>query len=263
MTRYNIAASAVGNPSQGKSIVAVAPLRNQLYAFVDDGVFVGDPTGTYNWTPDSVFVRLFATGHGVARYAPCRRVKVVSFGGGLLVPITKSDIENSPVPATSASGILLFMDESCVKIIHASGRITGLAVTPDSIQLATVTSENTHTSTRIDYCFKQLLKLPHDIINKHPPPLSLILAKRLTAGEQLGGIPLNGYHKKRVVTTSNNDNILMVREYDTSAPENSADEEKYTLKKGRNEIDLDGFGRIVSFKFEKNDQAGHLYLYLT
>lgn len=262
ITRYDTVASADGSPPEGKSIVALSPLRNKLYAFVDDGIFVGDPTGTYNWNPDSVFIRLFATGEGVARYSLCRRVKAVNFGGGLLVPVTKSDIENSPTPAASASGILLFIDDSYTKIIHASGRITGLAATPDSILLATASSENTQTSTRIDYCFKQILKLPHDIINRNPPPISLTVAKQIVNNEQLGGIPLTGYLKKRAVITLSSDNRMIIREYDLSTPQDGADTERYMLKKGRNEISLDGFGRIVSFKFEKNDKTGSLYLYL-
>lgn len=245
------------------TLFAVTSLRNKLYVFSEGGVYIGDPTGTYGYEPHSTFMRLFHMGSNCARYIPGGRSKIVPFAGGLLVPINIQDMTTKPPRAAGPTGILLFLDESFIKVVLTTGRITSITTTPDSILIGTATGENAGLlSNRIDYSYKNILKLPHDIINRTPPPLTLTLTIGISEGRYFGGIPLTGYKTKRLIFRLKKENKLHIYEYDGSFKPEETEEDIYTIKGGKSVLDLgeQGYSKVVSFMLEQNDEKGKVYL---
>lgn len=261
VVKYEDIPSIDGGPVTFSS-PALATLRNKLCYFSKGGVFIGDPTGTYGFKPHSLYLRLFHMSMNCARYYP-GRCKIVPFAGGLLVPMNIQDLFPRPTRVNAPTGILLFFDEGFVKVIYTCGRISSIAVTPDGILLGTVTGENTRLlSNQIDFSCKTIVKLPHDIINRTLPPLTITLSLGIKGGDYFGGIPLLGYRSKKLVLKLKRDNVLYIYEYDGFMRPNEVEADKYQLSEGRNIIDLEaqGYNRIVSFKLEKNDERGYVYI---
>lgn len=245
----------------------MASAYDRVFAFVRGGMVVGNPYLDEPFT----HVRLLDF---LNFYAPFR-TNSVSVGGGILVPynahhdsVYQPSTEEAKTYSTYSNtiagpSVLLYITPPMVKIVAAFGaRITSVEKVGDKILLATNNSPNAGGPkvTPFDSGEKEFVIMDVDRLQREPPPamFTIPLNRLLTIGEKhdataFGGIPLSGYRSPTLHLHLGRDNILTVYEYDLSLPTLPALSEKYTVKRGKNIIDLGVFTGIVSFKLGERD----------
>ncbi|WP_148236282.1 DUF2139 domain-containing protein [Pyrococcus yayanosii] len=268
--KFRLGESVDGGKYVHPHLGAMGGAYNRAFAFVRGGIFIGNP---FNDEPFD-FVRLFDF---YTFYAPFR-TNVLHTGGGILIafnshhdafyrPRTPEEAEFSRFTNTIVGpSVLVYIAPPMVKIVGTFGaRITSLEKAMGKLLLGTNTTPNVGAldATPFDTGNRDIVLLDEKILQERPPAVSFSLplafpskAMELGAGT-FGGIPLDGYKEPRLILKASRDNELTIYEYDLSLPLNSADEEKFDVKKGRNVIDLSSFSGIVSFKLEEPDFKGN------
>ena len=91
---------------------------------------------------------------------------------------------------------------------------------------------------------------------RNPPVASFSLPP--PGARPFGGIPLDGYREPRAVFHLSRDNKLTVYGYDLELPAGEPTVETFNLNAGKNALELDFPGGIVSFELEKATQKERL-----
>ncbi|MCS7133244.1 MAG: DUF2139 domain-containing protein [Candidatus Caldarchaeum sp.] len=248
----------VYRPSLGDVVSAY----NRVFAFVRGGLFVGNPYLDEPFT----FVRLLDF-HNF--YAPFRTNAVIC-GGGIVIPynahhdavyqprIDEAKTYSHYTNTITGPSVLIYIIPPVAKIVGTFGaRITSVEKIGDKILLAADNSPNAGgpTVTPFDSGEKDFIIIEEESFQTQPPPVMFTVPfNRLTGfGQTFGGIPLTGYKHPTLKIFAGRDNTLTVHEYDLSLPPNPSNPERYTIKPGKNIIDLDSFAGVVSFKLENLD----------
>ncbi|WP_457742009.1 DUF2139 domain-containing protein [Thermococcus sp.] len=235
---------------------AMASAYNRAFAFVRGGLFIGSPfTGE-----EFNFYRLFDF---PTFYAPFR-VNALNLGGGILTAYNSYhdvSFEDSRwgkfthlVPGPS---VLVYIAPPMVRIVGVFGaRVTSIEKVGGKILVATNSAPNTgaREATPFDTGRRDMVLLNEDSLLKASPPVafSLPLESLQRREPVFGGFPLEGYRNARAIFTLKRDAKVTVYEYDLSLPPGTSETERFSLRRGRNVIDLRNFSGVVSFKLEKN-----------
>ena len=247
--------SVDGGPINRPELGSMASAYNRAFAFVRGGLFAGSPFIGEGFT----FYRLFDF---PTFYAPFR-VNALNVGGGILTAYNSyHDVSfggnrwgrfTHTVPGPS---VLVYITSPMVRIVGVFGaRVTSIEKADGKILVATNSAPNTGetTATPFDTGRRDIVLLEEDSLLRGSPPVAFSLPLESLRGNEpvFGGFPLDGYRSARAVFTLKEDANLTVYEYDLSLPPSYAEAERFSLRRGRNVIDLRGFSGIVSFRLEK------------
>ncbi len=113
-----------------------------------------------------------------------------------------------------------------------------------------------YNSTPIDAGYRGFIIEDHSILNRQPPPIVFTIRGWMVGDNIFGGIPLEGYREPFIEIYSTKDNTLKIYSYNLDLPPIEPYVDTFSIKKGRNTIDLSMFkGSIVSFKLFEEDQG--------
>ncbi len=232
--------------------------------FVRGGVFIGNPIDEE--FEEVRFYRLFDFGR--SGYSP-RRTMAKSIGGGVLVGFNaysealiypRDDFERELSRATNTiagPSTLVYISPPTARIAAAFGaRVTGFEIVDGRLLVAVNNMANTsrYDALPIDAGYRGFTVLDLGMLYSSPQ-IRFNVRGWQVGTDHFGGIPLAGYSEPKLVIRSSRDNRLTIYTYDLSLPPIDADQDRYSLKKGRNTIDLKGHGNsIVSFKLEDPDE---------
>ncbi|ASI99201.1 DUF2139 domain-containing protein [Thermococcus celer] len=264
--------SVDGRPYVRPGYGPLASAYNRAFAFVRGGIIAGNPL----MGEDFRFFRLFDF---YTFYAPFR-VNAINTGGGILIAYNAHhDAAYRPDDgftwATTNTlvgpSVLLYVAPPMVKIVGTFGaRVTSIEKMDGKLLVATNSAPNTGSTeaTPFDTGNRDITVLDEKILQQRPPTVSFSLplalpsmAKEMGAGT-FGGIPLDGYREPRMILHLSRDNRIRVYEYDLSLPAGEATEETFDVKAGKNVLELDSFGGILSFELEKGDTKGKVRIEL-
>jgi len=248
--------SVDGGPIQRPELGSMASAYNRAFAFVRGGLYAGSPFTAEDFT----FYRLFDF---PTFYAPFR-VNALSVGGGILTAYNAyHDVSfggkrwgrfTHTVPGPT---VLVYATPPEVRVVGVLGaRATSLEKIGGRLLVATNSAPNTGeaTATPFDTGRRDIVLLDEASLMGRPAPAAFSLpleSLRVRDEPVFGGIPLDGYRSARAVFTVRDDTELTVYEYDLSLPPQCAEEDRFSLIRGRNVIDLRSFSGIVSFRLEK------------
>ncbi len=245
---------------------------SRLFFFVRGGVLVGDPLADLE--PLS-FVRLFD--FGLSGYSPSRTMAKPIAGGvlvafnaythGMLHP--RDEFEKKMLEANNfinGPSILLYITPPAARIVAALGaRVTSFEKVGETLLVAASTGANlaADDATPMDVGFRDISAVSVDnLLTSKPPPVAFVILGRHVEDKAWGGIPLYGYRESILVVNSNQENKLTIYEYDFNLPAGRAESEVYSLKQGRQVLNLSSHRGIISFKFEQTDPEAKIRMYL-
>jgi hypothetical protein len=247
----------------------LASLYSRVFAFVKGGLLIYDP-----YEGEKYFIRLLDIPY--SQLGPLR-VNAKILGGGVLVAYNMfvhsvihptNEFEAMAKKATNtiiSPTLLLYITPPMIKIIGVFGaRITSIEVVGDKILLAHNTMANTARldASPYDQGVRGFTPISIDVINKEPPPVTITIPGWMIGDKTFGGIPLYGYHEPKLIIYSRKENKLNINEYYASIPPIKTDTTQYSIREGKNIIELNQFRGIVSFKPEKKLEP-HEYIIIT
>ena len=257
--RFSPKESVDRNPFVLPKLGDVQSAYNRMFAFVRGGAFIGNPF----LGEEIKFFRLFDFPD---LYAPIR-VNALPLGGGILAALNAhhdacfrsgEDFSEKMSNLISSPSLVIYMAPPSVKIVAALGaRVTSMEKMRGKILLGCNTTPNSETSA-FETGNRDVVIFDEKIIREKPPDLSIAINGKSLAefgkkfnARAFGGIPLEGYKECRMIIHAKSSNALKIYEYDLSLPLEQAEEEKISLERGRNSVDLSSFCGVVSFKLEK------------
>ncbi|MEM0340234.1 MAG: DUF2139 domain-containing protein [Acidilobaceae archaeon] len=251
-----------GNVRRRGSGYAVSAYSHYLH-FVRGGLLIANPE-----SEEIHFVRLLDFGNARYSQPTPQRSSAVIVGGGVLAPFSSyshSDIAN-PLPSLAPS-LLLYLAPPLVKISGILGaRITSGTKFGERILLGYSTHPNTvgPQATLLESGRRGILALHEEsLVLGGSPPTVLRFRGVDIEKEHFGGVPLIGFKKRLLKISAKKLNKLTIYEYDVGVPPQLISIESYSIKNdGKEEIDLSGFGPVVSFKLEVEDQRLSIHLIL-
>jgi hypothetical protein len=233
----------------------LASLYGRVFAFVKGGFLVYDPYGG-----EKYFIRLLDIPY--SQLGPLR-VNAKILGGGVLIaynmfvhsvihPANEFEaIAKKTTNTIISPTLLLYITPPMIKIIGVFGaRITSIEVVGDKILLAHNTMANTAKldASPYDQGVRGFTPISIDSINREPPPVTITIPGWMIEDKTFGGIPLHGYHEPKLIIYSRKENKLTINEYQATIPPIKMESIQYSVKEGKNIIDLKQFNGIVSFK---------------
>ena len=268
MKKISIDGGNVIKPFVGAMVSAYA----QLFTFIKGGVVVGNPL---DCTEDSMwFIRLFD--FVLSGYSPSRTT-AIPVGGGVLTSFNAfthgfvnpmNDEERMAMEMGNTiigPSVLVYITPPIARIVGAFGaRITSIENCVDKILLGTSTTANLgrFNATPIDAGYREVIALDEDVLLSPSPPVYYSIPGQRVLDQTWGGIPLFGYKEPKVRIKSSKPNRVHIFEYDLGIPTRAPEETSYELHEGTNVLDLSGFTRIVSFRFEEGDSNASIYISL-
>ncbi|MEN3000035.1 MAG: DUF2139 domain-containing protein [Acidilobaceae archaeon] len=245
----------------------------RYYHFFRGGVLVGNPVEPELERP--TFLRLMDFGVQGAPQPSPQRSNALAVGGGILAPFSSmphgglhlSDLSIvRDVNEARAPSVLIYISPPQARLVGAYGaRITSLTKAGSRVLIAYNTAPNLggKDSSPMEIGFRGIMSVEEEqLVNRQSPPLLMKFRGRNVLNEHFGGVPLLGYRERRLVIFASRDNLLEVFESDAGTPPELLSQESYSLRAGRNEIDLGGFLGIVSFRLRERDDSLRAYLSL-
>jgi len=253
--------SVDSKPIERPELGCMASAYNRVFAFVRGGLYVGSPFLHEEFT----FYRLFDF---PTFYAPFR-VNALNIGGGILTAYNAYhdvSFEDSRwgrfTHLVAGPSVLVYVTPPMVRVVGAFGaRVTSLEKVGGKVLVATNSAPNTGATeaTPFDTGTRDLVVLDEKVLREKPPAVSFSMP---LPGRPFGGIPLDGYREPRLVLHLSHDNRLTVHEYDLGLPPGNSTAETFDLSAGRNVVELDSFGGIVSFELQRRDEKGKVRIEL-
>ncbi|MCS7107014.1 MAG: DUF2139 domain-containing protein [Acidilobaceae archaeon] len=245
----------------------------RYYHFFRGGVLVGNPVEPELERP--TFLRLMDFGVRGAPQPSPQRSNALPIGGGILAPFSSMPHGGLHIPDVSvvrdinevrAPSVLIYISPPQARIVGVYGaRITSMTKAGSKVLIGYNTAPNLggKDSSPLDIGFRGITSVDEEqLINRQSPPVLLKFRGNNVLNEHFGGIPLLGYRERKLVLLSSRDNVLEVFESDAGTPPELLSSESYSIKTGKNEIDLGGFVGIVSFRVRERDSSLRLYVSL-
>ncbi|MEM3404402.1 MAG: DUF2139 domain-containing protein [Nitrososphaeria archaeon] len=251
---------------------AMASAYAQLFTFIKGGVVIGNPL---DGTEDSIqFIRLFD--FVLSGYSPSRTTAIPVGGGiltsfnafthGLVNPMNEEEKKAMEAGNTIIGpSVLVYITPPIARIVGVFGaRITSIENCFKKILLGTSTTANLgmFNATPIDAGYREIIAIDEGILSAPSPPTYYSIPGHRVLNQTWGGIPLFGYKDPKFRIKSSKTNRVHIFEYDLGIPIQPPEETTYELHEGINILDLNGFNRIVSFKFDEEDLKSMIYISL-